>query len=149
MSGAIAERFAALRETRRNAMIPYLMSGFPTRTRFRELVRLAVEEGADLMEIGVPFSDPLADGPVIQAAGHSALQSGTDLAGTLEDLAQLTNDCPKTPWIIMSYLNPMRRFGLPRLARHRLVYATAGDLRAAGIHALSIVALAPEEQEHP
>ena len=117
MTSSIRERFAQLAETGRKAMIPYLMSGFPTRRRFLELVKVVLDEGADLLEVGMPFSDPLADGPVIQAAGQRALANGTDLNTTLEDVARLIERRPEVPRILMSYLNPMEAVGLRKLAR--------------------------------
>ncbi len=112
----IAAKFATLRATGRKALIPYLMSGFPSRRQFVEMLVAALDCGADLVEIGAPFSDPLADGPVIQAAGHRSLQQGTTLRTTLEDVERPLASRIDVPALLMSYVNPMRALGFDELA---------------------------------
>jgi len=114
---AVERRFDQLADQGKKALIPYLMSGFPSRRKFRELLRLVLDEGADVVEVGLPFSDPLADGPVIQAAGQASLARGTTLASTLEDVAGLASHRPELPRLLMSYFNPLRARGLDRSAR--------------------------------
>jgi tryptophan synthase alpha chain len=102
----------------RKLFVPYLMSGFPTRARFRELASFVLANGADALEIGVPFSDPLADGPVIQAAGQRALEQGVGLEAALEDSSELAARFPDVPLLLMSYVNPLRAHGLARAAKN-------------------------------
>ena len=92
--------------------------------------------GADLIEIGVPFSDPMADGPPIQAAGQRALQAGMRLAGTLALVRRLRRDDDATPILLMGYYNPIYRYGVERFAR---------DAAAAGVDGVIVVDLPPEE----
>ena len=113
----LEQRFAELRSRSARAMIPYLMSGFPDRRTFRRLLRVVVEEGADALEVGIPFSDPLADGPVIQAAGQCALERGITLETTFADLEAAERALRQTPQLLMSYLNPLRAAGLAATAR--------------------------------
>jgi tryptophan synthase alpha chain len=102
---ALAACFERIRARGSKALAAYLMSGFPTRHGFRALAHQVLENGADLLEIGVPFSDPLADGKVIQAAGQIALQQGARLEWALEDAAALRARWPAVPLVLMSYLN--------------------------------------------
>jgi len=131
MKGTVADspltlRFARLRAQGRKALIPYLMSGFPSRRAFREIAARVLEREPDALEIGLPFSDPLADGPVVEAAGQRALAQGGALASTLDDVAWLARRFAQTPLVLMSYFNPLRAHGLARAAR---------ESRAAGISA--------------
>lgn len=120
----LERRFAQLRARGGKALIPYLMSGFPSRRAFREVAARVLETGPDALEIGVPFSDPLADGPVIQAAGQRSLAGGGALATALDDVAWLARRFHDTPLVLMSYFNPLRAHGLAR---------AASDSRRAGI----------------
>ena len=108
---------AALRTAcaaREVALVGYLTAGFPSREDFHKHLH-AVASGADVVEIGVPFTDPMADGMTIQRASHQALQAGVTLPWILEQLTDL-NPRPLTPLLLMSYLNPLLAFGLQRLA---------------------------------
>lgn len=125
MSGGIRKRFDALARRGERALVPYWMSGFPDRRSFLAIARRILEE-ADVMEIGVPFSDPLADGPIIQAAGMQALQGGACLARTLEDVAQLSQEFPDRPLLLMSYVNPLRCYGWRRAARESRLAGVSG-----------------------
>ena len=113
----------ALRAARRVALVPYLTAGHPTIALSRDAIRAAAER-ADILEVGVPFSDPLADGPTIQAATFRALGNGMTLPRTLEliDAAQ-----PAVPVVLFSYLNPVLQYGVERLVRD------AADLGIAGL----------------
>jgi len=100
-----------VREERRAALIPYITAGYPSTEGTADLLRMLEAEGADLIEVGIPFSDPLADGPTIQRSTHAALQGGMTVARMLEavDRANLS-----VPLIAFTYLNPILQFGLPR-----------------------------------
>ncbi|MBD3401910.1 tryptophan synthase subunit alpha [candidate division GN15 bacterium] len=111
----ITSAFAACRSHNRAALIPYLMAGYPDETTFVALVDAVFDAGADLLEIGIPFSDPLADGPTIQRAAQTALSHGVTVEQTLDMLARIRNTDSK-PLVIMSYLNPLLRYGLDRFA---------------------------------
>jgi tryptophan synthase alpha chain len=104
----IADTFARLRQRRELALMPYVMAGYPNLPRTLEIMRQVAESGADLIEIGVPFSDPVADGVTIQAASQVALDGGFRLSDLLTALSQQ----PLTyPAVLMSYLNPLLAFG--------------------------------------
>lgn len=103
-SDPIARRFAALRERDRKAFVVYITAGHPDRTRSLALLRGVADAGADVIEIGVPFSDPLADGPVIQASSQRALEQGMTFDGALELVREAAVD---VPLVLFSYLNPI------------------------------------------
>lgn len=136
--GRIADAFAA--SGKRAALMPYLMGGFPDLPASRAVGEACVDAGADLLELGVPYSDPLADGPVIHAAGAAALRAGATLAGVLEVGAALA---PRIPVVLMCYANLVHargpeRFaaalaerGLAGLIVPDLPLEEAGELRAA------------------
>ncbi len=116
MTGAerIAEAFASARaEGRRAALMPYLMGGFPDLERSREIGLAYARAGADLIELGVPFSDPLADGPVIHAAGTTALRAGATLPRVLEVARAIARELPV---VVMCYTNSILARGLERFA---------------------------------
>jgi len=120
----------------RPAFIPYAVAGYPDRcTSFEVFERLATC-GADLIEVGVPFSDPLADGPVIQAATHQALVGGTTLAECVATVAELRRRGVRTPTVLMGYLNPILAYGLERFVN---------DSAAAGADGFIVPDLPPEE----
>jgi tryptophan synthase alpha chain len=132
----IEKRFAALKAEGRAGLVAYLTAGDPdldTSTRLFEGVAAA---GADLIEIGMPFSDPMADGPLIQAAGMRALKSGMTLRKTLAMVRHLRARDPDTPYVLMGYYNPIYRYGAEAFAK---------DAAAAGVDGLIIVDLPPEE----
>ena len=134
----IARRFAALRAEGRGGLIPFLTAFDPDRDTALALLRALPDAGADLIEIGMPFSDPMADGPTIQAASRRALAAGATLAGTL-DLVRLFRDRDTdTPVVLMGYLNPIESFGAERFCEE------AAD---AGVDGLIIVDLPPEEAD--
>ncbi|MBK9942702.1 MAG: tryptophan synthase subunit alpha [Kouleothrix sp.] len=132
----IAETFARLRADGRTALMPYLMIGFPERDSVLELAPALAAAGADLFELGVPFSDPLADGATIQRASERALANGVRLEFCLSTVAQLRARGLTTPLVLMGYVNPFLRYGLARFV---------ADAAAAGVDGLIIPDLPPEE----
>jgi tryptophan synthase alpha chain len=121
----IAARWRALRRERRVALIPYLTAGFPSRRASQDALCMLVEAGADFVEVGVPFSDPLADGPVIQRASQAALEQGMTVAGTLQLIREVR---PSVPVVAFSYLNPLMAYGLERFAQDAAGAGVSGVL---------------------
>jgi len=113
----IADAFERARRERRAAFVPYLTAGDPDLAATAQLVRALEEAGADVVELGVPFSDPIADGPVNQAAASRALDAGTTLTGILEQVARLRRDT-EVPLVLFTYCNPVLRYGVERFAEH-------------------------------
>jgi len=132
----IAETFAHLKAAGRTALMPYLMVGFPERDSALELAPALEAAGADMFELGVPFSDPLADGATIQRASERALANGVRLTFCLETVVALRAGGLRAPLVLMGYFNPFLRYGLQRLA---------ADAAAAGVDGLIIPDLPPEE----
>jgi tryptophan synthase alpha chain len=131
----IGRLFEDKKKTDRKALIAYLTVGDPSPDRTPALVEALVRGGADLIELGVPFSDPIADGPVIQAAGERALKAGTTLARVLEVAAEIRQKSA-VPLLLFTYLNPVLRYGLERLAE---------DAAAAGIDGCLLTDASVEE----
>ena len=125
MSDALAACWAALRAQGRAALIPYVTAGFPDRGATLAYLRGAADAGADIVELGIPWSDPVADGPVIQASTHAALAGGMTLAGALDLLAEAR---PEIPVVVFSYLNPVLAFGPARFADAARAAGAAGIL---------------------
>ncbi|HEX5030877.1 MAG TPA: tryptophan synthase subunit alpha [Candidatus Eisenbacteria bacterium] len=135
MPGRIGRALERTAAERRLAFVPFLTSGFPDLPESDRLLAALCEEGADLLELGVPFSDPLADGPVIQESTRVALTKGVRLADTLEQARRLRARF-ETPLVVMTYLNPVLAYGAERFAE---------DAVAAGVDGLILVDLPPEE----
>jgi tryptophan synthase alpha chain len=127
--------FERLKRENRKGLIAYLTAGDPTPDRTPALVAALERGGADLIELGVPFSDPVADGPVIQRAGERALKAGTTLRGVL-DIARQIRVTSEIPLLLFTYLNPVLRYGLERLA---------ADAAAAGIDGCLLTDASVEE----
>lgn len=120
--GAIARHWARLAAAGRTALIPYVTAGYPSRAATLETLRMMAAEGADVVEVGIPFSDPLADGPTIQRASFEALRHGTTVQGVLDLVREAALPIPV---VLFSYLNPMLRYGTERfLADARAVGAS-------------------------
>jgi tryptophan synthase alpha chain len=136
MAGRIGRAFEAARAANRAAFVPFLTAGFPDAAESERLALALCEEGADVLELGVPFSDPLADGPVIQRATEQALRGGATLAGALA-LARRARARHQTALVLMSYLNPILRYG---------VEAFAQEAVTAGVDGVLLVDLPPEEE---
>lgn len=107
----LTRRFAELRDEGRSALIPYVTAGYPERDVTGPLLTALADAGADILELGIPFSDPLADGPTIQRASFRALEGKTTVAGTLELLRAFRAE-RDTPVVLFTYLNPVLRYGL-------------------------------------
>ncbi len=122
---ALAETTRKLRATRRKALVAYLTAGYPDAATFAALVRVAVDAGADVIEVGLPFSDPIADGPVIQASSSAALAGGANVARALEAITRLASDV-RAPIVVMSYVNPILRLGVDAFAREAARAGVAG-----------------------
>ena len=135
-SGRIRNRFAALKAEGRGGFVTFLTAGDPDPETFAEILRGLPEAGADLIEIGIPFSDPMADGPAIQAASLRALTAGASLRKTLDLVRGFRENDAETPIILMGYYNPIYQYGVD----HFLV-----DFKEAGADGLIIVDLPPEE----
>lgn len=129
--------FAALRARGEAALIAYITAGDPSLERLPAILQLLCDSGVDMAEVGFPFSDPLADGPVIQAAMHRALQGGTTLPRVLETVARVSPTLPM-PLIAFTYYNPVQRYGLERFAR---------DAVQAGFTACLMTDLPPDEAD--
>ena len=132
----IATRFAALKAEGRGALIPYLAAFDPDHATSTAILKGMPAAGADLIEIGMPFTDPMADGPTVQAAGLRGLKAGVTLAGTLAMVADFRTRDADTPVILMGYLNPIASYGPERFCT---------DAAAAGVDGLIIVDLPTEE----
>jgi tryptophan synthase alpha chain len=134
----IDKRFQELAESGRTALIPYVTAGHPSPDAGVEILHAAVEAGADLLELGMPFSDVMADGPVIQNACARALAQGMNLDGVLEMVSVFRRKDPDTPVVLMGYTNPIERRGSARFA---------AQAAQAGVDALLIVDCPSDEAE--
>ena len=108
---AIAAAFKACRTDGQPALIPYVTAGYPTRTSTVQVLDALANHGADVIELGIPFSDPLADGPTIQKSSFVSLENGTTVEGVLEDL-RIFREHSDIPVVLFTYLNPVLRYGL-------------------------------------
>jgi tryptophan synthase alpha chain len=127
--------FRALKAARRTALIPYVTAGFPSRRATPDLLRAAEDGGADLIELGIPFSDPLADGPVIQGTSHRALAGGARVADAFR-LAERFAARSRVPLLFMTYYNLLLQRGVAAFVR---------DSRRAGVAGLIVADLPPDE----
>lgn len=134
----IQARFERLAREKRKALIPYIAAGDPHPSLTVPLMRGLVEAGADILELGVPFSDPMADGPVIQRAGERALKHGVGLSDVLRFVAEFRKDDKNTPIVLMGYANPIEAMGIEKF----IAAASAAD-----IDGVIVVDYPPEECE--
>ena len=134
--GRLQDTFARLRASARKGLVPYITAGDPHPRHTVALMHALVDGGADVIELGVPFSDPMADGPVIQLACERSLAHGTSLAQVLKMVAQFRRRDATTPVVLMGYLNPIESMGLAAFARRA---------SAAGVDGVLVVDLAVEE----
>ena len=135
-SNRIDAAFRDLKRRKEKALIAYLTAGYPTAGMLPALVKACEEAGVDLVELGVPFSDPLADGPTIQAASEKALANGVSLAGILRQVKGLRRRGMELPLALMTYINPVLHYGVARFCR---------DCRSAGVDGVIVPDLPPEE----
>ena len=138
----IGATFDALRTRGRKALIPYVTAGFPYADITPSLMHAMVEAGADVIELGVPFSDPMADGPVIQKAGEKALTFGIGLVLVLAMVREFRQRDAGTPVVLMGYANPVERYDLTHGPK-----AFIRDAAAAGVDGVLVVDYPPEECE--
>lgn len=136
--GRIAARFAQLKQEGRGALMPFLEAYDPDPATSLAILRGMPGAGADLIEVGVPFSDPMADGPTVQLAGQRALKAGGTLAGALAMVRDFRKDDGDTPVILMGYFNPIMSYGVERFAV---------DAAASGVDGLIVVDVPPEEAD--
>ena len=132
----IQARFDALRKAGGKALIPYITAGDPSRELTVPLLHALVEAGADVIELGVPFSDPMADGPVIQRSGERALRNGVSLSDVLRISEEFRARDSRTPLVLMGYANPIEAIGADRFVR---------EAGAAGVDGVIVVDYPPEE----
>ncbi len=123
----LADAFAACRAQGRAALIPYVTAGHPSPADTPHLLRMLAEEGADVIELGIPFSDPLADGPTIQRSSYQAIEQGVDLRWTLAQLAGF-RQTHGTPVVLFTYLNPILRHGVARFLEDAAAAGAQGVL---------------------
>jgi tryptophan synthase alpha chain len=138
MSTRIEKRFAALKKESRAALVTFTMAGDPDYDTSLAIAKALPKAGADIIEVGMPFTDPMADGPAIQAAGLRALKSGQRMTRTLQFVREFRKDDNETPIVLMGYYNPIYIYGNERFL---------ADARAAGVDGLIVVDLPPEEDE--
>jgi tryptophan synthase alpha chain len=134
----IQATFERLQKEGRKALIPYVAAGDPDIAASVEILRAMADAGADVIELGVPFSDPMADGPVIQKAAERALAQGTGLLQVLEIVSAFRRTHADTPVVLMGYANPIERHGIDRFVT---------DAKAAGVDGVLVVDYPPEECE--
>ena len=134
----IQGRFEALGRERRKALIPYITAGDPHPSLTVPLMRALVEAGSDIIELGVPFSDPMADGPVVQRAGERALRHGVGLTDVLRLVGEFRQDDKATPVVLMGYANPIEAMGVEKFI---------GAAKRAGVDGVIVVDYPPEECE--
>lgn len=138
MTTRIDTRFAELKKQGRSAFVTFLMAGDPDPATSLAIIKALPQAGADVIEIGMPFTDPMADGPAIQAAGLRALKAGMTLKKTLDLVRSFRAGDNTTPIVLMGYYNPIFIYGVDKFL---------ADAKAAGVDGLIIVDLPPEEDE--
>ena len=136
VSNRISATFDALQRARRTALAPFVTIGFPDAETSEALAEAVLEAGADLLELGIPFSDPLAEGPTVQRTSHRALQQGTNVGTGLAVVRSLRAKGVEAPLVFMGYYNPYVRYGVERLT---------GDAAEAGLDGFIVPDLPAEE----
>ena len=131
----LSEQFLRLKQSQEKALIPFFTCGFPSVGVFKDLIKVAADFGADAIEIGIPFSDPLADGPSIQYSSNLALGKGINLQKSLELISSLKEQL-SLPFIILTYANPVFQYGLEKFVR---------EVKQAGVSGLILADLVIEE----
>ncbi len=138
MTTRIEKRFTALKKEGRAALVTFTMAGDPDYNTSLAIAKALPKAGADVIELGMPFTDPMADGPAIQAAGLRALKSGQRMTKTLQLVREFRKDDDQTPVVLMGYYNPIYIYGVDRFL---------ADAKSAGVDGLIVVDLPPEEDE--
>ncbi len=138
MTTRIEKRFAALKQEGRAALVTFTMAGDPDAETSLAIAKALPQAGADVIELGMPFTDPMADGPAIQAAGQRALKAGQRMTKTLAMVREFRKSDDATPIVLMGYYNPIYIYGVDKF----LI-----DAKAAGVDGLIVVDLPPEEDE--
>ena len=138
MSGRIERRFADLRARGRSGLVTFVCGGDPDPDTFERILAGLPAAGADVIEVGMPFTDPMADGPAIQAGGLRALAAGMTLRKLLGHVERFRSGDADTPIVLMGYLNPIHAYGVDRFV---------ADAAAAGVDGLIVVDVPPEEDE--
>jgi tryptophan synthase alpha chain len=133
----IGRRFQALKDEGRSGLVTFLTAGDPNPEMALEILKGLPEAGADVIEIGVPFSDPMADGPAVQESSQRALKAGMSLNKALAMVAAFRNGDDDTPIVLMGYFNPIYKYGVDAFLK---------DAKAAGVDGLIVVDLPPEEE---
>jgi tryptophan synthase alpha chain len=136
MTGRIDRRFAELKKEGRAALVTFTMAGDPDHATSVAILKALPKAGADVIELGMPFTDPMADGPAIQAAGLRALKAGQNMKKTLAAVRDFRTGDGTTPLVLMGYYNPIYIYGVERFL---------ADAKAAGVDGLIVVDLPPEE----
>jgi tryptophan synthase alpha chain len=138
LTNRIDRKFAALAAAKRKGLITFIMGGDPNLKSSSSLLKALPAAGADIIEIGMPFSDPMADGPVIQAAGLRALKAGTKLKNIIVLVREFRAKDKETPIILMGYYNPIYHYGIAKFCK---------DATKAGVDGVILVDLPPEEED--
>lgn len=138
MTNRLDVRFAALKEEGRAGLVPFITAGDPNADLSAAILKRLPGAGADIIELGVPFSDPSADGPTIDRASQRAIAAGGGLRATLDMVTQFRRDDTTTPIVLMGYFNPLLAYGIERFTK---------DAVSAGVDGLIVVDLPPEEDE--
>lgn len=138
MTTRIEKRFAALKQEGRAALVTFTMAGDPDTETSLAVIKALPKAGADVIELGMPFTDPMADGPSIQAAGQRALKAGQRMTKTLAMVRAFRKEDDATPLVLMGYYNPIYIYGVDKFL---------ADAKSAGVDGLIVVDLPPEEDE--
>ncbi len=139
MQNRIESKFLELKENNQKALVAFVTSGDPNQNTSKKILNVLNEKKIDMIEIGFPFSDPMADGPTIQKSSQRAIKSGTDLNSTFELVRDFRNKEKKTPVILMGYFNPIFQYGLEKFFK---------NCSSAGVDGLIVVDLPPEENQY-
>ncbi len=134
----IGETFARLRDQGQTALMPFHTAGYPTLESSKAIIRALIDAGADLIEVGIPFSDPIADGQSVQGTGQIALENGTRLKDCIELVRQLRAEAVTAPLLLMGYYNPILKYGVERFV---------ADCAAAGVDGFIVPDLPIEESD--
>jgi len=136
MPDRLSKTMRVLKEKGEKAVVPFLVLGYPDRRRFLEAAKALIDGGATALELGLPFSDPVADGPIIENADRTVLESGQTFDHALELIRVLRKLAPALPLSLLTYFNPVLKRGIPKFL---------GEMKESGIDGMTVVDLPPEE----